>query len=160
MSSARILTIDPGLYSTGWAEWTDEFKLLDVGLWEGKSEVWENKAQDIIYCLVKHLRLQNIITTVYCEYPKIFNTPGGLQIGLSGSIEKLTFLVGAIGGVCFHKGLRFKLVEVNQWKGQLPKEIVKKRIQRVLGMSKTKRFKKDIWDAVGIGLYKAGRLFQ
>ncbi len=67
---------------------------------------------------------------------------------------------GMIAGICACQDVEpaFEYVDVNNWKGNLKKDIVIKRITRTYNEAglKFKPFTKDEWDAVGIGLYLKG----
>ncbi len=80
----------------------------------------------------------------------------GVAAAGSSSLLKLCYLVGALGFAFTSEGSTFEPIEVRAWKGQLPKEVVKKRLQYYLGEEVCKNYKADIWDAVGLGLYKKG----
>ncbi len=82
-------------------------------------------------------------------------TTGGVAAAEGGSLEKLCFQVGCLAQAFWMVGARFRLVTVVEWKGQLPKAIVKARLLDMLGKA-CKDYKADIWDAVGIGLYAMG----
>ena len=95
---------------------------------------------------------------VYCEMPSFFVTNRGMVAAESGSLIKLTYFVGLLAGMFQEKNVLFEVVQIQQWKGQLPKEVVKKRILKVLGSSACSEFRLDVWDAVGMGLWKKGIL--
>ena len=66
-----------------------------------------------------------MVDLVGIEYPAFFNSAGGTMVAKKGDLLKLTFLVGIIYTyVRRHQGIKVLLVPVNEWKGQLPKEIV------------------------------------
>jgi len=56
------------------------------------------------------------------------------------------------------RGISFLPIPVNQWKGQLPKKIVIKRIQKIIPRRnlETLQPKDDCWDAIGLGLHVRG----
>lgn len=96
--------------------------------------------------------------TVYCEFPQFFSSAGGQMCAARGDLAKLTFLVGRIAESCYHHQVKFVPVEVNTWKGQLPKEVVEKRVCNKLGIRHGK-ITSHAMDAVGIGMWaKLGRL--
>lgn len=96
---------------------------------------------------------------IACEYPAFFGSEGGQVAARSGSLVKLAVVVGTLYGVCLDWGIAFRPVGVNEWKGNLSKEIVKARIEKILGSSALAdlRPKEHAWDAIGIGLYCRGK---
>jgi len=74
----------------------------------------------------------------------------------TGDLQKLTFLVGVLAGY-FQSAVSFTPVTPNEWKGQLPKSVVIRRLQKRFGPGATQDWEKDGWDAVGIGLWKLGK---
>lgn len=81
----------------------------------------------------------------------------GIQLGwAAGDLQKLVFLVGVLAGY-FCEAHSFTPVTPKDWKGQLPKEVVKRRLVKRYGPGATREWEKDVWDAVGIGLWKMGK---
>ena len=95
---------------------------------------------------------------VTIEWPTVYSSVVGRAAAGSGSIVKLAFTIGKLAQVAEAYGSMFIPVPVVQWKGQLPKNTVIKRIQRILSVPRLKKLnpKKDCWDAIGIGLYVRG----
>lgn len=154
MGRSNKITIDPGISGTGYAIWDSRWKLLHHGvLLPPASLLWELKAYNLIEQLLG-LVTSNSCVEGYIEMPQLFQSAGGLVTANSGALVKLSWFVGMVcGGLRPHCPLR--PVEVNQWKGQLPKEVVIRRIQRVLPSCKATSHD---WDAIGIGLYIKGDL--
>ena len=90
--------------------------------------------------------------------PEFFNSVGGRAAVGSNHLQRLVFLVGALHNQFITHGILFIPVPVRKWKGQLPKLVVQHRITNLLGNRHCLDFQKDIWDAVGIGLWAQGRL--
>jgi hypothetical protein len=102
--------------------------------------------------LVPGLRLNVNHVDLVSEYPAWH----GQVLGWSaGDLQKLVFLVGVLAGY-FHAAASFTPVTPGEWKGQLPKSVVTRRLEKRFGKH-TKGWEKDVWDAVGIGLWKMGR---
>jgi len=99
---------------------------------------------------------------IMCEIPAYQGTPSRSMGWKKGDLQKLTYLVGSIGYACSSMVLGIKptvipyyvTVTPAGWKGQLTKEIVIKRIQKRIP-DVVEKFDpyKDIWDAIGIGLW-------
>jgi hypothetical protein len=85
----------------------------------------------------------------------MFGSAKGYAVAASGDLVKLSCLVGMIAGLCKAMGIIIYLVPVAKWKGQLTKEAVIYRIEKILGKC---TYEKDEWDAVGIGLWAKGLL--
>ena len=111
---------------------------------------------------------------IMCEIPSYQATPSRSMGWKKGDLQKLTYLVGAIGYVCsdgfwakIRPGENSSLVKTTSiadpiyrtvtpagWKGQLSKEIVINRIKkRIPNVVENFNPKLDIWDAIGIGLW-------
>lgn len=163
MSNGGVICID-GAVESGWAAWTAAF-------WEAKlppgvvgvviptkNAQWKERVSECAWKLagiVSNLKP----TQIYLEYPAYFADRGEGAAG-SGALVKLAFAVGAIFQEVRRLGAVVDLVPVAEWKGQLNKEVIKHRIQKRLGTDVCERLgiKTHAWDAVGIGLYKQGRL--
>jgi hypothetical protein len=149
MGKAKKITIDPGATGSGWAVWDAKWMLLGNGIVIPPSAfAWETKAYWVV------TRLEEVAekwgcTEGYIEYPAFFQVHGA-GVATSGALVKLAWFVGLVCG-----SLPFppELVTVNEWKGQLPKEVVIKRIKKILPAVNAKSHD---WDAIGMGLYLKG----
>jgi hypothetical protein len=75
----------------------------------------------------------------------------------SGDLQKLTYLIGVLtAGIPW---TRVTHVLPRDWKGQLPKDVVERRLRRDLGEDVCQKLavKTHGWDALGIGLHVLGR---
>ncbi len=151
------ITIDPGTSGCGWAIWTHSWDLVSYGIfipeeWRGGeySELrkWLYKAEQVSE-KIRQLCWE-AVDELYIEYPSVF---GGGVAAQSGAVVKLACLVGMIMGNS-GAGYRF-LVPVQEWKGQMSKSMVEKRIKRILPTCKATS---HAIDAIGIGMYKKGVL--
>jgi hypothetical protein len=108
--------------------------------------------QDILYCGLIGERRQLII-----EMPEVW---GGFKAAMStktGVLHKLFFFVGALWQWGRERELVPILIPVREWKGQLPKEITRKRVEDTFGI-KTKNMHEA--DAIGLGLYYLRKVTQ
>lgn len=138
----KWMTIDPGISGTGFACF-DRRRLLEWGNIYSTANTWERRSKAII-TKISWKEYQGC-ERMYCEWPSNFQGTGKGQAAInSGSILKLAFL---IGGIC-EKFDDVRLVPVQSWKGQLPKEIVQRRAEVFF---QKKGFKSHAADAVGIG---------
>ena len=146
-----IITIDPGLTGTGYAIWDKKWELMRYGILNPPPLSWENKAYAIAG-KISELCGTYGVNEGAIEFPAFFQSAGGATVAASGALVKLTMLVGIICGTVDFKPI---LVEVRDWKGQLPKDVIIKRIKRILPNCKAKSHD---WDAIGIGLHLKGDL--
>ena len=149
-------TLDPGLMGTGYAIWDCQWRFQKAGIikcsHEHKDEDWVERAEDIRFQL-RRVVLQNNVNSGWLEYPAYFASAGGQMVAGRGDLLKLTFLTGILY-TTFEDAY---LVPVNQWKGQLPKDVVEKRVRKILG-KKIADYSSHAIDAIGIGLAVSGRM--
>lgn len=152
----QIITIDPGIAGTGYAIWAilnnTEWKLLKYGVIQISSGHWKMKRKTIARKLTKLGRIWKA-SDVFIENPRTFGSVKGKMVAQRGDLVKLAELVGYLEASFNLYDIRTHLVEIINWKGQLPKEVVIKRIKRIYPNLKAKSHD---WDAVGIGLYLKG----
>lgn len=169
-----MLSVDPGVNAVGLALWrwggTRRKKLEPpVRAWVDKlpSSVlrretdWHVKmtrmleiVRESIYTNMVRDRLR--ITAVFVEWPEIRSGSVGHAAAVRGDVSALAYCCGAMCEM--FPDVRCKLLAVSEWKGQLPKEVVNKRITRAIG-SKDRSgnaFETHAWDAVGVGLVGKG----
>ncbi len=156
------LTIDPG-QSTGWAvwslsDWNEVNPPLAAGIATARGRSgWEDASLELADWFTEFIRLREV-KLVGCEFPQIFNDAAG-HIGATQQVPtKLAYLVGMYAGICHGLKIGFRPIPVREWKGQLNKDIVKQRIEKLLGKKRCEGFRADAWDAVGIGLWMKGCL--
>lgn len=159
MAGKTTMTIDPGISGTGYALWSEKMILLDAGIFSSRNKGWLEKAEDIASQLKVYM-VGKKVTQAHIELPSFFQSSGGETVARRGDLVKLTLMAGLIHGTFKVLGCRVKYVSIANWKGQLPKNVVEKRVR--------KRVEEDTWngldikshaiDAVGIGLYVKGEL--
>lgn len=166
----RTLSLDPGISGTGWAVWDRHGRDCDwqkivpplaVGVIMPKGGEYIARTQSITEKLALTLKTHKV-SDVVCEFPEYFgDTAKGYAATSDGSIYKLAFFIGAVAQLCFDRGIIFNDVNVTTWKGQLPKEVITKRIVALLGIDACTNLcvSTHAWDAVGIGLYAKGHRF-
>lgn len=155
----QLLAIDPGLNSLGWAYWAplrhpslvpDRVGLIKAPrkLDLAARAVWIARSLEDECTMENRGQRFDIVS----EFPAYHGSPMGWQ---TGDLQKLTFLVGVLAG--FFDFAKFTPVTPGEWKGQLPKSVVIQRLQKRFGPGATRDWEKDVWDAVGIGLWKLGK---
>lgn len=152
------LTVDPGLNGTGWAHWRNQH-LQEVGIINAASARGSvvDRSRDI-GGRVAALAVERYAVVVACEWPAFHGSVAGEMVAKRGDLVKLTFLVGVIAGMVAPKP--FMPVEINRWKGQLPKTVVLDRVCDILGEGTMELLgvRSHAVDAVGIGLHLLGRI--
>lgn len=143
------ITIDPGTNGSGYAIWDKKWKLITFGVLVAGCIEWEDKMEDIAKKL-RTLVLRHKIKKAYIEKPQKFHGTFGNMVADRGDLVKLSIFVGYVKG---YLRIPVESVDVISWKGQLPKEVVIKRIKRILPDVKATS---HAWDSIGIGLFIAG----
>jgi len=164
MSIKYVIAIDPSINNVGCAVFEKSSKkLLDKIIIHPskfvKNGTYLQKARDICGQIVKVMESVSKNgypfedTQLVTEIPQHFGV-GGYMSRESGAMLKLTFIAGMI----FNITDNVISYEPNQWKGQLPKDVVARRLQKLYPKEKifdlkTKKFIIDhnIADAIGIG---------
>lgn len=154
---------------------------MGYAIWDYDSRVWKRREPPVSFGVIKStkqerwvFRVQETMTSFTAmleefinhtgpvryaavEWPQFFDSAAGHRTARHGDLTKLTYTVGYL--TCVMHILRVmtvELVPVNDWKGQLPKSLVTKRIKNILGEEVCKGIDTHAWDAVGIGLYCKG----
>jgi len=156
--------IDPGLSGTGYAIWTWEAgggrmtPPLTCGVLTAPSKKsWDDRVQWYFIELCE-LYIHNKCWGTIVEWPNYRPTMMGQMVAARGDLGKLF----AISTVCLSVGWSNNgfgsPISVNKWKGQLSKEIVRKRIEKRIGLVAVdgSKIESHAVDAVGIGLYWKG----
>jgi hypothetical protein len=156
----RTLFIDPGLTGTGWAFYAQRHGAPCSGVLKvlnPKAE-WTTRAYDIAgqVLLVAVVSCKGI-KNIGMEFPTLWGASSKSQTAASqGDLFKLSFLCGAIHMAASLNNINVYLFSPQEWKGQLPKDCVIRRIQRqFMGMRVPKDHEAD---AIGMGLAAQGLL--
>lgn len=171
------VSIDPGIEGTGLAVWNDASwdtlvppihvysNIHHVGMNEG---TWLTRMLSIskqVQALLDTLTVQNQkLLHVYIEWPHYRADHVGQTATAKGDIHKLSALIGSLTSLAATRyGAVVHLVPVADWKGQLPKYVVRDRILKHFGepvCEGSLHIRQHGWDAVGIGLYAKGFKFS
>lgn len=123
---------------------------------ESKKSDWLEKVDEISNQLSHVIRGSNGTgrkeTLFFIERPQFFDSFKGETAAKSDALFKLIFVTGRLYGVIKLYNLECILLPIDHWKGQLSKSQVSTRVERICG----KKYKGDICDAVGMGLYLKG----
>lgn len=159
-----VITIDPGIEGTGLAIWSmnewavETIPLATYVLVPIKGKDWVSAVEDLHYKIIPILEKHNV-QKGYCEFPQYFTSAVGHAATAKGDIYKLSCLVGVFMGAMLSRKTNLILVQVNQWKGQLPKDVVISRLLRRQPRLAELNIKTHAWDAVGLAYYKK-RIFS
>ena len=157
----KILSVDPGTKNTGYAIFSSKNTLETFGVFKiGNKKNYIERSDQIIRqfdILLSSLHFTPSIKVIM-EIPQEWSSYKGQAADKSGSIDKLIFLCGMLYShfKFVHFFTNIYLVPPYKWKGQLPKNVVKKRLLKKYKMNK-KIYTKlllsthDAVDAVGIG---------
>lgn len=178
-----VLAVDPGVAGTGWALWRSVKKGQqapnhpdEVGVLTPRGGTFVEKSNaiaDELHVITGRARWLCAVHRVYfcgcgkqphvlvaCEFPEFQAAAHRMMGWKRGDLQKLTYLVGAVGYMAYGMTVSAVLepVPVSQWKGQLPKAVVTDRIREALGSAACGQLaiKTHAWDAVGIGLWRLG----
>lgn len=154
-----VISIDPGLSGTGWVVW-DHAEPVNAGIWTPPRDLlWYQAAQWLGQMLANVVPVHPYTTLVLIEMPEYQSSPTREMGWKTGSLQKLTFLVGWLSAISSMNFAMAIPVLVHEWKGQLPKPVVERRVQQTLGRDTCQRLglRSHAYDAAGIGLYGLGR---
>ena len=159
---SRRLFIDPGTRKLGYAIFTEGAK----SVWLSRSSMiaaprkkrWEKRVDFMVRAVVRVLKekQRTSVGAVVIEMPQVFFSAKGQAANNSGSVLKIVAVVFALRQALLERGYEVRLVKVSAWKGQTPKHITAKRVQRHWGreMTAVEKVKGgDEVDACGIGDY-------
>jgi len=167
----KVVCIDPGLGGTGWALFpklgrggNDCIAPADSGvLRPPKGERWQNQCHSLA-AMVSGMLKATAAGAVVLEMPEVWacssqgmaSATHAAKAGEPADLCKLLYLVGVMAAAAYGTGAGLPiLVCPREWKGQLAKDQVARRIMAAFpGAS----FRDHEWDAVGMGLAAQGRL--
>jgi hypothetical protein len=164
MKRGCLLAIDPGLQGTGLAFWEStqdtEPTWTDVISFRGKED-WIFRAEMLAREIKS--RLQNETTTgkmlgrltMVCELMEMHQSARAQMMWKSGDFQRTLVYIGMIVAHTSKYVDEVVLTKPSEWKGQLPKPVVERRLRRLIGEAACDQLqiKSHAWDAVGIGLW-------
>lgn len=175
-----ILSIDPGV-PMGYAVWSQRVWNRNKTGWTHRQSClrkpkrvatmkpsnscgdYHNRAADVVFKFMCILDIEGWKPIhAFIEWPQEMQSFGGRTSSRSGSIIKLSMMVGQlIHGLCLEKCI-IHPVSINLWKGQLSKRQTQQRVRRLMEQGR-RSFdplwnQTHEWDAVGIGLHCQGHL--
>lgn len=169
-----IVGVDPGLNGTGVAV----VERYDTGLsimgaavlyvpnkqrqdsWTWRAEYLAVELERTIHELIPNAHLLATNVGIVCEFPQMFGSAGSRMGFSTGDLVKLAHLVGVFHGTVLHQMNErlFHPVEVNTWKGQMPKDVVMRRLQKFYreDPESLEGIETHAWDALGIATWAHG----
>lgn len=168
-----ILAVDPGVVTLGavWYPHTRRavlpYHVYSKVLRNTKKLSAEEKANAILHCLQAEnatvvRRYQKSVSTLVIEKPILFRGSVGHAVASGGGLVDLAAAYGQIVSWAFAMGMSVVPLEVNVWKGQLPKNLVQRRtVLKYINPQMSKMLLDMMaphpsthhWDALGLALY-------
>lgn len=157
----NLIAIDPGK-TTGWAAFNEEGTLVGAGVAK-KSEIWKWGHEKPFGPLPSVLYGTGYAYTVLVEHPRWYPHD---HTDVNDLID-LAVLVGELRHAYSDRGSLVELVWPRTWKGNVEKKITTERILKRLSPAelavvprrpRAKDVDHNCADAVGLGLWKLGRL--
>ena len=132
----QVLALDPSILHLGWAT-LNSLGALSFGTIKAPAEMKEGSLVERIAWMLKELNDVNLcgVHRIVIEQPEPWGAYKSLASSRSGSLLMLQMLTGAIVGWALSQTYSISdqevvLVKVSQWKGQLPKNVTKMRMER------------------------------
>ena len=153
----EYMTVDPGLTGSGWIFWQGQ-RILGHGVIKSprpRDSYWVHRAFDVadMLCIAAD---QCKPMEIICEEPKFMGSSArGRASAGSGSLVRLSMMVGILMAK-LDPMIEFTLLDVNDWKGNMDKDAVAKRVRRIMGDA-AEDLKDHELDAAGMGLHYQGR---
>lgn len=150
--SHRFISIDPG-QNIGLACWESRSVVYTHCFQSNSHTNWLERSNSVHEKLREFLKFKQYYGHIYCEQPKFWQSYLGLSAARHDSFAKLCFSYGRIMQIAHQYAFKFHEVPIADWKGQLPKSLVKQRVENYF----SQEFPDHVTDAVGIGLYILGK---
>lgn len=166
MVVTSVMFIDPGITGTGYAFYPkvdtgkngSYFEPTLTGTYIAKkSSRWDGKVE--VICSWFDGLLQGIKPQILViEFPEFWAQSSKSMTSVErGDLFKLTFLIGGLGEVGRRNGGNLPLlISPQRWKGQLPKDVMMKRLSKLIAPGLFKDH--HCADAIGMGLSAQGVL--
>lgn len=171
---AKILTVDPGVYTMGVCLWDEDRWYSDhialperVVNYEMKDNLRKvTDPMDVMSMSVQSLRSwfeDEQVSLCYVEKPQIWTSARGMAGAIKGHVLQLEMFRGMLFSMCKEFDAEFKNVNILMWKGQMSKLMVVNRLKGIIISHNVKwsiqehmtKLGND-WDALGMGLYLQG----
>ena len=146
------LTVDPG-YHTGWATWAKEGilkpKMFGTIVNLHRENDWADRMNTMAAAFDAIVRGQQV-KTVCLEFVALWElSMKSRTSAVKGDTFRLAYLIGGYGKVAHDNHCNLILIQPDQWKGNMDKNVLSLRVKRATGHI----YEDHVCDAVGIGLY-------
>lgn len=142
----KVFAIDPSINRCGWCLMSNDYKTLQFGLIKSKHKgAWYAHASEIVKELTKKTSKYNA-DLILLELPAHWSSGRGFIARESGALYKLVFICGMI----YDRMDNVRMLHPHQWKGQLSKEIVMKRLTDKFKHRVSTAEDHNVYDAIGI----------
>lgn len=149
----KWVAVDPGISGTGVAVFRRGTLLDAWNIYPRKEHGYNGSWPERCSQIVTAIHTQNIarrFRKVYIEWPSQFTGLKGLAAANSNDILKLACLIGRLAEYFIREHrAQVVLVPVQTWKGNLPKDVMKRRVEKFFG----KNITSHAADAAGIGKF-------
>lgn len=161
----HIITVDPGISGTGIALWTEkdwyeQCVLSDKRKFFIRPRLYSSisaSTPDKYAMILKKISTAYNVSRAYIEDAAAMRGSKGNMVSSSGRLVILAEYIGRLQQIFHVEGIYCELVSVQRWKGNLPKDIIKRRILKLWPECCAKDHD---WDAIGIGYYLMGCINQ
>tara|TARA_R110001592_G_scaffold265951_2_gene531573 strand:- start:6738 stop:7265 length:528 start_codon:yes stop_codon:yes gene_type:complete len=165
------MCIDPGVAGTGVSIWhTTSFNSTSEKIKEKNLFIplfhrsFKLKDELKFYYYFLELAQEYEVERVYIENAHYHGTGSakGQMTAAKGDLVVLAKYIGGLLATFWLSGVQAETIDVMRWKGQLPKEVVMRRILKIWPECPSKRNLETgmptahDWDAIGIGYYLMG----
>ena len=155
-----LISIDPGVHGCGVAIWIDS-KLQAAG-YAAERRGLRTTAEAVRLFVSQNCspRVERLVV----EVPQVYRPSE--QKGDQKDLIDLTFVAGQVAGILENVTRCSTLtVQPREWKGQAPKPVSRARSiaaldadeENAVVLPRSRKKQLDVWDAVGIGLWRLGR---
>lgn len=156
---STLIAVDPGTRFTSVAVFEDR-RLARVNAFKSELPSLPDRINNMVTSCADWL--DRWPDTVLVEVPRVY--PDQHKKVDPEDLISLSLVAGAF----LVLGDKSKMVRPSEWKGQMPKEVCQRRIEKILTLEELRisqwvvgQFPPDLqhnlWDAIGIGLYGVGR---
>ncbi len=167
----RVMFVDPGIDGTGIAVW-HAWRRLSTPRRPGYTTVlhprgctWLTRLRHLLHAWRHELSFDGSVSrpnVIIIEDAALWSGSAKSQAAATrGDLLKLAKVIGALCAVAveYAENCRVQLIPPSQWKGQLPKGVVKHRIRSVFELPAHHHLLREhVADAVGMGLAAMGAL--
>jgi hypothetical protein len=156
--NVRELFIDPGMH-TGWSFWNrrlhpEKTGVINVSKVKGRARPDKMQYEELWEKFTALVAFYNPERCIIEDNSWWINSGKSFAAENSGALHKLTLLTGGYLRICQALGVDWELVMPQTWKGQLTPKALDTQIYMIL----KENYREHEREAVGIGLWKHGKL--